>query len=269
MMFDIDEIDLPGLCQIAQLAGDEVMRVYNAQYEVYLKEDLSPVTQADLLADQVIQKNLNILYPEYAVISEESDFKNSSQSEVFFLVDPLDGTKEFINKNGEFTVNIALVCKTEVVASVVFAPAFNELYFASKTVGAWKKNATDIIQLKIDSSKIATPLKVIGSRSHADKQVTSWLESMNIDCTHAVLGSSLKFCRIAEGASNIYPRFGPTRMWDTAAGHFILKMAGGAVVDLQGRELSYAGSGSFMNPGFVALSSMDLFESKSFDVKIV
>ena len=266
MKFDIDKIDLPGLCQIAQLAGDEIMRVYNTQYDVSLKADFSPLTQADLLADHLIQKHLSILFPKYTIISEESDYMNSSQSEVFFLVDPLDGTKEFINKNGEFTVNIALVYKTEVVASVVFAPAFNELYFASKTAGAWKKNSTETIQLKIDSSKIPTPLKVIGSRSHADDQVTSWLEKMSLDYTHTVLGSSLKFCRIAEGASNIYPRFGPTRMWDTAAGHFILKMAGGVVVDLQGRELSYAGSGSFMNPWFIALSSKDLFGSKSFEV---
>jgi 3'(2'),5'-bisphosphate nucleotidase len=250
----IGETELQALCEIAQKAGIEIMDVYASRIDSWSKGDGSPLTEADLRADRVIQQGLAHAFPDVGVMSEESASTVSADATQFFLVDPLDGTKEFIARNGEFTVNIALIQDGEAQAGVVFAPALDELFFAARGLGAWKSQDGKTRRIQVMPRRAPAPLRVVGSRSHGLDETAAWLA--RLDCQYEVqpAGSSLKFCRIAEGQADLYPRFGPTSQWDTAAGHAVLKEAGGVVYEAPGRELLYGISRPILNPAFVALA---------------
>jgi 3'(2'), 5'-bisphosphate nucleotidase len=244
---------LQSLCEIAQAAGREIMDVYGTDFASWQKDDASPLTQADLRADRAIRQGLEKDFPGVFILSEESSSAGSPDCETFFLVDPLDGTREFLKRNDEFTVNIALVQGGEPVAGVVLAPALDELFYAARGLGAWKRAAGGDVRLQSPGPATSQPLRVIGSRSHGGEALEAWLARLTAPHSFVAAGSSLKFCRIAEGRADIYPRLGPTSQWDTAAAHAVLQEAGGAVVDPSGAPLRYGLEKPVLNPHFIAL----------------
>lgn len=248
---------LQQLCDIADEAGREIMDVYAGPITAWEKDDASPLTQADLRADRVIRSRLESAFPGVFILSEESVSAAGGMADGFFLVDPLDGTKEFLKRNGEFTVNIALVVGGEPVAGVVLAPALGELFYASRGLGAWKRSAQGVAPLRAARAG-AGPLRVIGSRSHGGDALGAWLAQLDGEHTFVAAGSSLKFCRIAEGLADIYPRHGPTSQWDTAAAQAVLQEAGGRVLDPAGKPLAYGTDRPILNPYFVALGDPGL-----------
>ncbi|QJT78809.1 3'(2'),5'-bisphosphate nucleotidase CysQ [Kosakonia sp. MUSA4] len=240
---------LDAICQLAREAGDAIMQVYDGHkpMEVTSKVDDSPVTAADIAAHGVIVRGLQALTPDIPVLSEEDppawDIRQTWGR--YWLVDPLDGTKEFIKRNGEFTVNIALIEKGKPVLGVVYAPVLKVMYSAAEGK-AWKAEAGHHQQIHV---RDARPPLVVVSRSHADDELKEYLQQLGEHQTTAI-GSSLKFCLVAEGKAQLYPRFGPTNVWDTAAGHAVAVAAGAHVHDWQGRTLDYTPRESFLNPGF-------------------
>lgn len=249
----IDAAQLQTLCEIAEQAGREVMAVYATDFASWAKDDDSPLTQADLRSDEVIGAGLQAVFPGVFVVSEESQPQDNTPRDRFFLVDPLDGTKEFLKRNDEFTVNIALIEQGEPVAGVVFAPALGELFYAARGLGAWKRTAAGGVALSVSRAHQSAALRVIGSRSHGGDALAAWLARISGEQTFVAAGSSLKFCRIAEGAADIYPRLGPTSQWDTAAAQAVLEEAGGVVLDPSGRPLRYGMDRPKLNPHFIAL----------------
>jgi 3'(2'), 5'-bisphosphate nucleotidase len=242
---------LDKICQLARDAGDAIMQVYNGAQpmDVTRKSDDSPVTAADLAAHRVIVQGLAALSPDVPVLSEEDppswDVRQHWQK--YWLVDPLDGTKEFIKRNGEFTVNIALIEKGKPVLGVVYAPVLDVMYSAAEGK-AWKEEHGKKTQIH---AREARPPLVVVSRSHFDNdtELKEYLHQLGEHQTTAI-GSSLKFCLVAEGSAQLYPRFGPTNIWDTGAGHAVAIAAGAHVHDWQGKPLDYAPRESFLNPGF-------------------
>ncbi len=254
----INEQQLHTLCAIAQAAGREVMAVYAEDFRAWEKDDASPLTQADLRADRVIRAGLEAHFPGLFILSEESVSVDQGCVETFFLVDPLDGTREFLKRNDEFTVNIAMVQQEKVVAGVVLAPALGQLFYAGHGLGAWRHDAQGTNALRVTEYMDSVPLRVIGSRSHGGEALAAWLKEVPTEYTFIAAGSSLKFCRIAEGRADIYPRFGPTSQWDTAAAQCVLESAGGAVTDLARKPLRYGLNLPLLNPEFVAVGSQSL-----------
>ncbi|WP_231402447.1 3'(2'),5'-bisphosphate nucleotidase CysQ [Caenimonas aquaedulcis] len=243
---------LDTLCGIAEAAGREIMDVYAGDIAAWSKDDASPLTEADLRADRVIREGLERAFPGVYILSEESS-SHGVQADVFFLVDPLDGTKEFLKRNDEFTVNIALVVDGRPVAGVVQAPALHELYFAAQGLGAWRRTASGDEPLRTSRCAGDTPVRVMGSRSHGGDALAGWLSRLGREHSFVAAGSSLKFCRIAQGEADVYPRHGPTSQWDTAAAHAVLEQAGGAVLDPSGAPLRYGPGRPILNPYFMAL----------------
>ncbi len=241
-------------------AGAEIMRVYAGDIVVATKGDASPVTEADERAERIILESLNFLTPDIPIVAEEEAAAGRFPEigNRFFLVDPLDGTKEFISKNGEFTVNIALIEDGVPVYGAVYAPALDRLFWG----GGDQAFAADVHEGEIVN---VTPIRVrqapeaglsaIGSRSHGGDATQDYLKAFSVG-EFIAAGSSLKFCRLAEGAADIYPRMGRTMEWDTAAGDAILRAAGGRVETLDGRPLVYGkrvqDDAPFANPHFVA-----------------
>lgn len=244
---------LQKLCTIARAAGREIMAVYATDFAAQAKADASPLTEADLRADAVIRSGLKAAFPGVFVLSEEAPSEPTGHTETFFLVDPLDGTKEFIKRNGEFTVNIALVHRGQVVAGVVFAPALGELYFAACGVGAFKYSAAGTRALAASMYSSAKPLRVVGSRSHGADALADWLAALPHEHSFVAAGSSLKFCRVASGDADVYPRIGPTCQWDTAAAQCVLEIAGGSVLDWEGSPLRYGLDRPILNTSFLAV----------------
>lgn len=249
---------LSELCDIAEAAGREIMAVYAEGGETWQKDDASPLTEADLRADKVIRDGLEKAFPGVFILSEESRSAGDDTPTSFFLVDPLDGTKEFLKRNGEFTVNIALVHEGKAVASVVLAPALQEMFYATQDLGAWKRDGAGFRSIMVAPYDGPRPLRVMGSRSHGGDKLAAWLEALPNEHSFVAAGSSLKFCRIAEGLADAYPRFGPTSQWDTAAAQCILEQAGGMVVDLDGHPLRYGPERPILNPEFFALGDRRL-----------
>lgn len=259
MPITVTQAMLQTLCGIAQAAGRTIMTVYHQGGEVWLKEDSSPLTEADLRADAVIRQGLEAAFPGVFILSEESRSaggEGNAAGETVFLVDPLDGTKEFLKRNGEFTVNIALVKQDVPVVGVVYAPALGELFYAAHGLGAWKRcNDCEAQALHVAPWAPAAALRVIGSRSHGGDKLATWLSMLGVQHSLVTAGSSLKFCRIAEGQADIYPRFGPTSQWDTAAAQCVLEAAGGAVLDRTGAPLLYGLGRPLLNTEFAALGN--------------
>jgi len=248
---------LQQLVTIAQQAGDAIMAVYSTDFSVETKSDDSPLTRADQAAHELIVAELKKLAPEIPILSEEdTDIAGRSAwgSGRYWLVDPLDGTKEFIKRNGEFTVNIALIEQGSAVLGVVHAPALGVTYAASAHDGAFKLVAgseADWQRIQVAHHASETAWRVVGSRSHADNSLTEFVSRLG-ECELVSMGSSLKLCLVAEGAADIYPRLGPTSLWDTAAAQCVVEAAGGKVIQLNGQALSYANTEQLLNPFFLA-----------------
>ncbi|HST27070.1 MAG TPA: 3'(2'),5'-bisphosphate nucleotidase CysQ [Rudaea sp.] len=240
-------------CALAREAGDAIMRVYAGDFAVERKDDNSPLTAADLAAHRVIVAGLQALAPQIPVLSEESAEQVAWSVRQawprYFIVDPLDGTREFVKRNGEFTVNIALIENHASVLGVVFAPALDEMYWAWS--GGHAQFAAKSQSGKLRTRARTTPLVVAGSRSHGDPRMGAALDKLG---PHELLalGSSLKFCRTARGEADLYIRYGPTSEWDTAAGQCVLEQAGGAVRRMDGSTLTYNTKDSLLNPDFLA-----------------
>ena len=244
---------------IARDAGAGIMQVYAQDFDVTAKADDSPLTAADMAAHRIICAGLAALTPDIPVLSEESatiDWSTRRGWSRYWLVDPLDGTREFVKKNGEFTVNIALVDGDASIMGIVYAPAFDYMVHAERGVGAFVRDGASDIAL-FTQRPAPTPLRVAASRSHLDARTAAALEKMG--ATERIgMGSSLKFCRIAEGRMDVYPRFGPTSEWDTAAAQCVLEAAGGVVLTLDGAALRYNTKESLLNPDFLALGDAKL-----------
>lgn len=245
---------LAAASRIARRAGAEIMRHHREGVAVEHKPDQSPVTAADRAAEEIIVTDLRALTPGVTIVAEEAIANGDtvgSCDERFWLVDPLDGTKEFAKRSAEFTVNIALIEGGRPVMGVVLAPALDLLYAGGENLGAHAEEAGTRRPVRCAASH-DTGLTVVGSRSHGDDTA---MEAFLTGCQvtrHVKAGSSLKFCIVAHGAADLYPRLGRTMEWDTAAGHAVLRAAGGDVWSLvDGRRLSY-GKPAFANPHFVA-----------------
>jgi 3'(2'), 5'-bisphosphate nucleotidase len=246
---------LAQVCDIAREAGVAILEVYGQDFTVEQKEDHSPLTAADRAAHQVIVSRLATLEPLLPVLSEESATAERSGRASwprYWLVDPLDGTKEFIKRNGEFTVNIALVDQHRATLGVVYAPALDLLYYGALGQGAWRIAGGG----EAERISVRTPaprcVRVVGSRSHASgSELGEYLQRLG---EHELksMGSSLKICLVAAGDADVYPRFGPTSEWDTAAAQAILESAGGRMIDREGRPLRYNTKDDLLNPHFLA-----------------
>jgi 3'(2'), 5'-bisphosphate nucleotidase len=245
---------LPEIVKLAGKAAAVILRHYQGDATVRRKADASPVTAADEAAEAVILAGLAELTPDIPVVAEETVAAGhvpSVDSGPFWLVDPLDGTKEFISRNGEFTVNIALIEGGEPVLGVVLAPALGKAWWGAQGHGAMARDGGDGAPGRTIAvrAKPAQPVAV-ASRSHADPQTEAFLDAAGV-AERISAGSSLKFCLVAEGKADLYPRFGRTMEWDTAAGHAVLRAAGGEVTTRDGAPFLYRKPG-FENPGFIA-----------------
>ena len=244
-----------GIIAIARDAARAIMQVYEGEFAVQHKDDDSPLTAADLASHRCIVAGLERLAPGIPILSEESAQEVPAQVRRqwsrMWLVDPLDGTREFVKRNGEFTVNIALVDDGVPVLAVVQAPVTGQLWHGQAGRGAFRREGTQ--DVAIASRRPARPpLRVAASRSHRDARTEAVLARMG-EIEPVGVGSSLKFCRLAEGSMDAYPRFGPTSEWDTAAGQSVLEAAGGVVLDPQGRPLRYNQRETILNGAFLAL----------------
>lgn len=245
---------LPAVCAIARAAGHIILEVYGRDFSVTRKDDDSPLTEADQLAHGLIGRELARLDPKLPLLSEESAPEDHAQRRSwprYWLVDPLDGTKEFLKRNGEFTVNIALVEGHRATLGVVYAPVLDRLYYGAVDVGAWCENRESAARAIRVRGTAASPLRVVGSRSHPSPELAAYLTALGpYEITD--MGSSLKICLVAEGAADIYPRLGPTSEWDTAAAQAILESAGGRMIDPAGQPLRYNTKVDLLNPHFLA-----------------
>jgi 3'(2'), 5'-bisphosphate nucleotidase len=238
---------------LALEAGAKILEIYEQGFEINRKADLSPVTSADLAAHGIIKRGFARLTPNLPLLSEEDqrlDFADRKSWSWYWLVDPLDGTREFIKRNGEFTVNIALVQYHRPVLGVIHVPVARLSYFACLGEGAYRQRpAADAKRITTRKTPVERPM-VVGSRSHGSPGLLAFLERLG---PHELIrkGSALKSCMVAEGSADIYPRFGPTSEWDTAAAQCVVEEAGGRLTDMSMRPLRYNAKPSLENPPFV------------------
>lgn len=252
-MQPLSKEDVEYLVELADEAGLAIMAVYQcADLGVQQKEDLSPLTEADLAANVILCRGLAARWPEIPILTEEgaNPFRAGENPQRYWAVDPLDGTREFIKRNGEFTVNIALVEQGVPVFGLVFAPVLDALYVGAQSQGARLRQGEQWHELAC--APVAATLRVVCSRSHLSPETMAWIERLHQPIERRQIGSSLKFCLLAAGEADVYPRFGPTCIWDTAAGHGVLAAAGGRVVHSDGTPLTYAEPAKVLNPDFVA-----------------
>jgi 3'(2'), 5'-bisphosphate nucleotidase len=258
---------LDHLCLLALDAGRAIMEVYEApSFEHHIKSDASPVTEADTRAEAIILAGLRARYPAIPIVAEEecAAGRVPETADKFFIVDPLDGTREFLARNGDFTVNIALVENGEPTLGVVFAPACGELFAGAKGLGAFRagvENGEAGTRKPISARPRPSAPTAVASRSHGSAETNEWLKRHSVE-NYVARGSSLKFCLLATGEADLYPRHTRTMEWDTAAGDAILRAAGGVVHDLEGRPLRYnkrgqATDADFANQGFIAYGDPD------------
>jgi 3'(2'), 5'-bisphosphate nucleotidase len=246
--------------EIARRAAREILEVYaSGRYDASLKADDSPLTTADLRAHHLIRESLRALTPDIPVLSEEAadtPYAERAGWPRYWLVDPLDGTREFLSRNGQFTVNIALIVGHEPRLGVVHVPLSDTSYRGLPGAGSWRSEGEGAPYAIRVASRSAVPLRVVGSRSHRGTSLEGFLARVG---AHELLpvGSSLKFCMIAEGAADVYPRLGPTSEWDTAAGHAVVAGAGGTVATLEGGTLRYNTRPTLLNPHFVVYGPSD------------
>lgn len=254
-VFKIDDIFL-----IALEAGRIILPFQKTRAKVSIKEDSSPVTEADLASHKYIDACLKSLISEYPVLSEESEklvgYDSRKDWETLWIVDPLDGTKEFIAGSDEYTVNIALIHQNRPVLGVIYAPALNVLYYAEKGAGAWRVKGNDDAQ-QIKVQPLQDCIRVVASKSHLNDETAGYIRSLKVSgkqVTTCQAGSSLKFVRVAEGAADCYPRFGRTMEWDIAAGCIIAEEAGATVAQTSG-ELLHFNKADLANPFFLVTAT--------------
>lgn len=243
---------LPDVIKIADEASEKVLHIYQSDFKVNYKEDHSPITAADIASHDIIVKGLRQISRDIPILSEEGaeiPWEERKKWRRFWLIDPIDGSKDFTQRTGEFTVNIAMIEDGEPVMGVVTAPALKEAFWGIKGEGAHMRDRTG----RVHRIRVAEPkdtLRVVASKNHLNEETRAFIEALGSHET-VQAGSSLKFCRIAEGHADIYPRMGPTSEWDTAAAHAVLVAAGGKVQTPEGQPLVY-GKENILNPNFIA-----------------
>ena len=243
------------MIRIAQLAGESILLTYGKSTSselVSYKSDLSPLSTADTRAHDIIVTELDKLEEKFLVVSEEGYFNSETNllPDIYWMVDPLDGTKEFLTGSSEFTVNICLIKLGKPVFGIVYAPALDQIYFGGADFGSFSVKSKLKTAINCFSSSEKNRPTILVSRSHLNEETEEFIASFH-PCNIFSMGSSLKFCRIAEGMADFYPRFSPTREWDTAAAQAVLEGAGGYVCDLNGNRLLY-GKRKLLNPSFIA-----------------
>ncbi len=246
---------LPQLCALAQQAGACILEIYrNQDYDTTRKTDGSPVTTADKAADAIIIAGLQALTPDIPIVTEETlaeiPFARRRDWRTYWLVDPLDGTREFLARTDEFSVNIGLVVDGAPVLGVVYGPCLDTFYFGGPLLGAWRRRDGETTLIRARHT-LEAPARVAMSRRHG-KRADAFAEALAVPTTSVHMGSALKTCLVAAGEADYYPRFGPTSYWDTAAGHAVLRAAGGEIVDMHGQPLRYVQSEELLNPFFIA-----------------
>lgn len=256
---DLKELLSP-VIQVAYQAGKAIMEVYDSGYLIEEKSDNTPVTEADMAANKIIESSLKELTPHLPILTEETKPTPFSERQTwprYWLIDPLDGTREFIKRNGEFTVNIALIDGDESVLGVVYAPVKGVLYYAAKGQGAFKQNSTSDPEPISVKTKCTGKTVVACGRSHPTKEIKSFLSHLG---EHEVIrvGSALKSCMVAEGKADLYPRLGPTSEWDTAAAQCVVEEAGGAIVDTNMQRLRYNTKDDLLNPHFFVVGDLSI-----------
>ncbi len=244
----------PEVLALARLAGERILEIYQMDFAIEKKADRSPLTLADLEAHRILKAGLSTLSPRWPVLSEEDTaipWQERRNWPCYWLIDPLDGTREFVKRNGEFTVNVALIEHGKAIFGVIHAPVLEESYFGLLGVGAFSARHTNPWRrLCCRPAGHAMP-RVLASRSHSDTRLEHFIEQLGPH-ERLGLGSSLKFARIATGEADVYVRLGPTSEWDTAAGQCILEAAGGSVTTLDFKRLQYNQKPSLYNPFFIA-----------------
>jgi 3'(2'), 5'-bisphosphate nucleotidase len=253
---------LEAVIEISRRAGREILDVYGTDFQAQAKADNSPLTEADLRAHRLITAELSRLSPSLPVLSEEAAdiaFAERSAWQRYWLVDPLDGTKEFVSRNGEFTVNIALIEGHRPLMGVVHIPVTDTTYSGIPGVGAWR-GSNDRPRAPIEVRRaIRPPMRVVGSRSHGTDALESTLASLG-PYELKPAGSSIKLCLVADGSADLYPRVGPTSEWDIAAGQAVLEAAGGQVVRIaDGQALQYNTRAELLNPDFLAFGDPGIY----------
>jgi 3'(2'), 5'-bisphosphate nucleotidase len=255
---------LDALADIVRAAGREILDVYGSAFAVQSKADASPLTEADLRAHRTIVSGLHELTPDLPVVSEESEpppFAERRRWAKYWLVDPLDGTKEFVGRNGEFTVNIALIDAGAPTLGLVGVPVRGSIYIGDCAAGrAWRMDGDGTTTTLRTRPMKDGPVTVVASRRHGGARLAGYLDAVATSIgpvARTAVGSSLKFCLLAEGEADLYPRLGPTSEWDIAAAHAVLSAAGGAVSQLDGAPIAYNAKESFLNPDFVAVGDRD------------
>lgn len=246
---------IENIIEIALNAGRSIRNLQKDLGEIQFKNDMSPLTIADSVSNRIINDGLNKISPKFRIISEEGflPLEFHPKNNKFWLVDPLDGTKEFISQDPNYTVNIALIENGNPILGVIYAPALDSLYWGGENVSAQKK--INEIQTPIQVAKELSnhhSFNIVASKSHLSTETHNFIKNIK---KHTLIqsGSSLKICKIADGEADIYPRLSPTYEWDTAAGHAILKSAGGVMIDQHGNSITY-GKANFLNPSFLAAS---------------
>ena len=244
------------LVEVAREAGRAIMEIYGTDdFGIEYKDDKSPLTEADRRSNEIIERRLKELTPDVPILSEEGKlvpYEERKDWEIFYLVDPLDGTKEFIKRNGEFTVNIAIIDRGRPSVGVIYVPVQDVAYFAAEEQRAFKQvGDNEPVEIEVSRKLPADPIIAVASRSHGSQETEKFLERFTVE-ERTSAGSSLKICLVAEGKADIYPRFGPTWEWDTAAGHAILLEAGGRLIHTgEKTELEYNKS-IIKHEGFIA-----------------
>ena len=248
----MENVNLEDIKVIALGAGKIIMEIYKKDFNIEYKDDKSPLTEADLKANEFICNNLKKLYPNIPIMSEENKqtiYEERKNWKSYFCVDPIDGTKEFIKKNDEFTVNIALIRNSEPVLGVVYAPALDDIYFASKEKGAYKNNHKLPLYVNINPKE---KLSVVASKSHLSNETQQFIDNLETkEIEQVSKGSSLKLCMVAEGIADLYPRLAPTMEWDTAAADAVVRCAGKMTYQFENGEFLLYNKKDLLNPWFV------------------
>ena len=260
--FSLYKDELNKLIEISINAGRAIMDIYKTDFNFEKKSDQSPLTAADLCSHEIILDSLSKLSPKIPILSEESldiPITERSSWDEYWLIDPLDGTKEFINRNGEFTTNIALMKKNKPVFGIIHAPYLNQTYWGGESIGSYYlegDSASDVVKINA-SLKSSKEIRIVSSRSHPSDDLKYILKMIG---NHKKLrvGSSLKFCLIAKGEADCYLRLGPTSEWDTAAGDAIIRSSGGSIKTIDGSNLKYNKLDSILNPSFIAAANEEL-----------
>jgi len=248
----LKEIDLEKVVAIAKEAGDAIMKIYNRDFTVEYKDDKSPLTEADTKSNEIICNALMKLYPNIPIMSEENkqtEYEIRKNWQYYWCIDPIDGTKEFIKKNGEFTVNIAFIHKDTPVLGVVYAPVLDEMYKAKKDKGAYLNNQQ--LPLHVNENP-KEKLNVVASKSHLSKETQEFIDNLDTQEVEQISrGSSLKLCMVATGVADIYPRLAPTMEWDTAAADAVVRESGKMVYQFENNEAMVYNKKNLLNPWFM------------------